>query len=198
MYLTKDLALQFTKDSIKKSNRPNYPFRSRYRHTLRVLMWVERLQKVLGGDLEVLTYSAIFHDCSWNGQENHSITSYKAAKDFLIGFKLDKEFREKVLEGVRYHNENDTSGLCKESYILMDADELDEVGALCIVWDTLAEQHQHNTPTYNTVLDRIKKYLPDLHKNIEKFNFDYSTTIYKRKLKFMEQFVKEAEEELND
>lgn len=196
MKLTKELALQFTKESIESNNRPNYPFRSRYRHTLRVLMWVERLQKVLGGDLEVLTYSAILHDCAWNGEENHAITSFRAAKKFLDGFDLDEGFKSKVLEGVLHHNENDTLGLSKESYMLMDADELDEVGAICIFWDTLAENYLNNDMSYKSALLRVKKYIPELYKNVPKFHFEYALSIYKRKLKFMEDFVKEAEEEL--
>lgn len=196
MKLTKELALEFTKKKIEQSNRPNYPFRSRFRHTLRVLMWAERLQKVLGGDIEVLTYSAILHDCAWDGIQNHAITSYNESKLFLDGFELDQNFKEKVLEGVLYHNRNDTPDLCKESYILMDADELDEVGAVCILWDTLAEQHEKDEVSYKSVILRTKKYIPSFHKNIEKLHYDYSKEIYTRKLKFMEQFIIEAEEEL--
>ena len=43
---------------------------------------------------------------------------------------------------------------------------------------------------------RIKKYIPSLYNNIPKFHFGFALDIYKRKLKFMEEFVKEAEEEL--
>jgi len=196
MKLTEELALKFAKESIEKHKRPNYPFRSRYRHTLRVLMWVKRLQKELGGDLEILTYSTILHDCAWNGKENHAITSYRVAKDFLDGFELEDEFKSKVLEGVLHHNQNDTLGLCKESYILMDADELDEVGAICILWDTLAESHENDAMSYKHGLLRIKKYMPELYGNIPKFHFDYALDIYNRKLKFMEDFIKEADEEL--
>lgn len=196
MMLTKEVALEFTRKSIEKCKRPNYPFRSRYRHTLRVLMWVERLQKVIGGDLDVLTYSAILHDCAWNGTENHAIVSYREAKTFLDRFELDDDFKSKVLEGVLYHNRNNIEELCMESYILMDADELDEVGATCILWDTLAENHENDIVSYTSTLLRIKRYLPDLYKNIPKLHYDYSMEIYNRKLKFMEQFIIEAEEEL--
>lgn len=196
MKLTKELALKFTEECIEKYNRPNYPFRSRYRHTLRVLMWAKRLQKELGGDLEILTYSTILHDCAWNGKENHAITSHRVAKEFLDGFELDEKFKSKVLEGILYHNQNDTLGLCKESYILMDADELDEIGATCIFWDTLAENQENDSMSYKSALLRTKKYMPNLYGNIPKFHFKFSLSIYMRKLKFMEIFIKEAEEEL--
>ncbi len=198
MILTKEVALDFTRRKIQENNRPNYPFRSRYRHTLRVLMWAERLQKELGGDLEVLTYSSILHDCSWNATENHAITSYNEAKIFLNQFDLQNDFKEKVLEGVLYHNRNDTPNLCKESYILMDSDELDEVGALCILWDTLAEQHEQDEVSYKSVLLRTKKYIPNLDDNLDKFHFEFSKGIYLRKLKFMRQFIAETEEELEN
>jgi len=198
MMLTKEIALQFAKDSISKNSRPNYPFRSRYRHTLRVLMWVERLQKEIGGDLDILTYSAILHDCSWDGVENHAIVSYNVAKGFLNQFELNDEFKSKVLEGIKYHNRNETEGLCKESYILMDADELDEVGAICVIWDTLAACQKEDEVSYKSVLLRIKKYLPRLYDGLSKFHFEHALNIYKRKLSFMEQFIKEAEEELEN
>jgi uncharacterized protein len=196
MKLTLEMTKEFVKNKIDLINRPNYPFRSRYRHTLRVLMWVERLQKQLGGDLEVLRYSALLHDCDWNGTENHAITSYHTAKGFLDQFELEDDFKGKVLEGVRYHNEQGVEGLSKETYILMDADELDEVGAISIMWDILAAQYKSEEVSYKTVLDRIKKYSPDFKENISKFNFEYSKEIYKRKVEFRERFILEAEEEL--
>ncbi len=198
MKLTKEIALDFVLKCTTESNRLNYPFRSRYRHTLRVLMWALRLQKVLGGDLEVLTYSAILHDCAWNGLENHAITSHNVAKDFLDQYDLEDSKKSKILEGVRHHNEYHTENLCKESYILMDADELDEVGALCILWDTLAQQHEVTETSYKDVLDRIKHYLPRMKEGVHKLNFDYSKEIYNRKVTFMELFVIETEEELEN
>lgn len=196
MKLTVKKTMKFVKESIENNSRPNYPFRSRYKHSLRVLMWVERLQKELGGDLEVLQYSALLHDCDWNGKENHAITSYKTSKKFLKDFDLPKEFKEKVLEGVKYHNMQGVKGLNLETYILMDADELDEIGAICIIWDTLAEQHENKTVSYEKVLNRIEKFIPELEKNIDKLNFEYSKEIYKRKLDFQKQFVREAKEEI--
>lgn len=197
MELTLEVVKRFVEDKIKQLKRPNYPFRSRFKHTLRVLMWVERLQKILGGDLEVLQYSALLHDCDWNGEENHAITSYKTAKEFLNQFDIDETFKYKILEGVKYHNQQGVEGLHKETYILMDADELDEIGALCILWDTLAEQYKNEDVSYESVVLRIKSYIPELYENIEKLNYDYSKEIYKRKLAFQELFVKEAEEELD-
>ena len=196
MKLTLELTKEFVKDNIEKLNRPNYPFRSRYRHTLRVLMWAERLQKVLGGDLEVLQYSALLHDCDWNGEENHAITSYKTAKKFLDKFNIEETFKHKVLEGVRYHNEQGIKGLSKETYILMDADELDEVGAVCIMWDTLAEQYTNKNVSYKSVYERINKYTKGFYDNIERLNFEYTKEIYRRKVEFQELFIKEAKEEL--
>lgn len=196
MELSLEVVKEFVKENIRNIKRPNYPFRSRYRHTLRVLMWVERLQKELGGDLDVLRYSALLHDCDWNGKENHAITSYHTAKKFLDQFDMKDDFKNKILEGVKYHNQQGVEGLAKETYILMDADELDEVGALCIMWDTLAEQHKEDYVSYKSVLDRIKKYTPKFHENVEKLNFEYSKEIYRRKVAFQELFIKEAEEEL--
>ena len=196
MELTKEKALEFTKKCISESNRPNYRFRSRYRHTLRVLIWAERLHKEIGGNLEVLTYSAILHDCAWNGLENHAITSCNKAKDFLNQFSIDENIKNMILEGVLYHNRNETRDLCKESYMLMDADELDEIGALCIMWDSLAEYEQNENTSYKSIVLRTKKYLPKLEENINKLHFDYSKNVYRKKLDFMREFVKEAEDEL--
>jgi uncharacterized protein len=198
MKLTEEKVKDFVKKSIRKSNRPNYPFRSRYRHTKRVLMWAKRLQKELGGDLEVLTYSALLHDCDWNGNENHAITSYKTAKKFLNKFDVSEEFKKQVLEGIKYHNDRTKKGLSKESYILMDADELDELGAVTIMWNALAEQHEKKNVTYRTVLDRTKRFLPELESNMKYLHFDYSKEIYQRKIDFQKAFIKEAEEELID
>ncbi len=193
--LTLEIVQDFVKEEISKSNRPNYSFRSRYRHTLRVLRWVRELHTLVGGDLEVLEYAALLHDCSWNGNENHAITSHEVAKKFLSEFDLPTEKREKILEAVLYHNRDFTEGLHHESYIVMDADELDELGAITIIWDALSEGQLENS-SYDTVYERIIKYNEEHHQRIERMHFDETRIIYQSRLDVIDNFIKELEYEL--
>ena len=47
--------IDFVKEQTAVNGRPpNYPFRSRFEHTMRVYRWAIKLQSKLGGDLDDL------------------------------------------------------------------------------------------------------------------------------------------------
>ena len=55
--------IDFVKEQTAVNGRPpNYPFRSRFEHTMRVYRWAIKLQSKLGGDLDIIVLAALLHD----------------------------------------------------------------------------------------------------------------------------------------
>lgn len=100
-----------------------------------------------------------------------------------------------VLEAIENHNlRNDENEVSIESQIIMDADMLDEVGAISIIWDSMAsmlDEHKN----YYTVHERIKFYL-DRMNHLERLKTKTGKRYYAERLSVITQFIKELEFEL--
>lgn len=186
----------FAREKILNNGRWNYPFRNRYYHTLRVIKWAERLQKVEGGDWEIIKLACFFHDTGWDETISHNIVSRNIAADYLKEIGYDPEKTKRVLEAVEYHCLRDSmKELNLESYIVMDADILDEVGATSIIWDAMATACGDN-PSYIKAYQRIKKYTQDIKRKERYLKTDTGKKFYRGKIDFIDSFIKELEFEL--
>lgn len=131
------------------SPNPLHPFRSRYHHTIRVLHWCFRLaDEEQGIDKEALYTAAVFHDIGYADKENenHAQRSYEAFLEYAKMHNMEPLFVEKTADMIRRHSdkkllkESDTS---KELILLLEADLLDEEGAMGIVWDCMTLGNEH-------------------------------------------------------
>lgn len=188
--------LEFAKQEITNSSRiEHYPFRDRFTHTIRVLKWAERIQKEECGNLEVVKIACIFHDVGWDQTINHSIISKSIAEKYLKECNYDNEKLEMVLEAVENHNlRHDENLVGIESKIVMDADLLDEVGALSVIWDSMAAQIEEKK-SYLEVYNRIKFYFGRLNR-LDLLKTDTGKRYYRERLEVISQFLKELEFEL--
>ncbi len=123
------------------------PFRKRSEHIKRVFMWCERLsdcQHDRSFDRDALLTAAMFHDAGYSLSGNGENHAKHSAEIFILYAKehnppVDCAFTERL---IRLHSdkhlmyENDTP---LELLLLMEADLLDETGALSIVWDCMSE-----------------------------------------------------------
>jgi len=139
-------------------------FRKRSEHTNRVFIWAKRLiEDELNIDKEAVLVSAIFHDVGYaESSDDYSKHAEKGAlicEKYLIEQGFEAKFIEKVVYLVKNHSkkelmlEKDTS---KELILLMEADLLDESGALSIVWDCMregAQEKQTFEKTYKHISD---------------------------------------------
>lgn len=125
-----------------RSTKPYQTFRNRFEHTKRVLGWAKRIIDDLPNvDEEVLLTSAIFHDVGYScGKDNHAINSANIFLEYakINGFK--QEFIDKVYYCVINHSHkrfltDETSS--PELILLLEADILDEEGAMAISWDLM-------------------------------------------------------------
>jgi len=188
---------EYVKQEMNNNDRVEwYPFRDRFKHTLRVLKWAERLKNEEGGNWEIIKIACIFHDVGWDKNVNHSIVSESIAKKYLLKHNYDNEKLGLVLEAIKNHNLRSDENLVElESKIVMDADILDEVGAISIIWDCMASQID-GYKDYSDVYERIKLYYGKLSSNLKLLKTKTGMRLYKERLEFISQFLNELEFEL--
>ena len=146
--LNYDEMLEFVLRTLKQGNavKPNNPyhgFRSRYLHSYRVYKWMGRIIDDLEVDEEACYTAAIFHDVGYSiEKKNHALYSEMIFRRYAETHGLNKELTDKVSKMIALHshkellNKKDTM---PELILLMEADLLDEEGALGIAWDLLAK-----------------------------------------------------------
>lgn len=139
-----------------------YSFRKRSEHSLRVLMHAKRLADFHPyANKDVLYTAAIFHDVGYAVVKmNHALHSEILVREYLTSHHYDQAFINQVCFLVKHHSNK--SLLHKEDtpiemVLLMEADLLDETGALSIIWDTLASA-QETDPSYLKAYERLLKY----------------------------------------
>ena len=76
--------IEYVKNQTAVNGRPpNYPFCSRYEHTMRVYRWAIKLQAKVGGDLEIITLAALLHDIGWDDERPHNEVGAELAVEYL-------------------------------------------------------------------------------------------------------------------
>ncbi|MBU1291522.1 MAG: HD domain-containing protein [bacterium] len=199
MRIDYDDMLEYTREKIRSNSRKSsHTFRDRFIHTLRVLKWAERINEIEGGDQEVVRIASIFHDVGWDDEIHHAIVSKSIANDYLLKIDIEEEKKEKILEAIENHSfrENDKP-LSLESYIVMDADYLDEVGAISILWDAMAEANKVNT-SYKSAYRRIKKYAKSLIEQKNRLKTKTGRKFYEERLGVINTFLNELKFELEE
>lgn len=120
---------------------PKFNFRSKYEHTIRVLRWCNvLLEDFPSVNVDVLYTAAIFHDVGYGENEEKSMHAEKSAYIFAEYAKeqqLDSKFAEQVTYLIKMHSNKELLKMpdtIPELIILMEADLLDEEGALRVIW----------------------------------------------------------------
>jgi uncharacterized protein len=140
---------------ISIQNRKSQPFRNRFDHTMRVLKWAQRIHKVEGGDLGVITLAVLFHDTGWSDKVDHASVGAELAEKYFLSKNVDPSFISRISSAIRTHNKKQEllSTLPIENLVVLDADILDEVGIITLVWDALATATE-NMPSYSKVIEK--------------------------------------------
>ena len=192
------LFYEFTKQMIKNQSRPKrFSFRDRFQHTKRVIEWARKIHKVEGGDFEVIHIAALFHDIGWDNDRDHGVVSREMAEAFLRDISYDTAKIEKILEAIEYHTHREIDKpLHLESYIVMDADILDEVGAVSILWDAMAAGMEEAS-SYEATYDRILLYTEKLKGKRHQLKTKAGRELFESRLTFIDQFLTELKYELH-
>lgn len=151
-----------------------FAFRQRSSHSLRVTQWAQRIWEEDGqeGDPCALLCAAILHDVGYSVEdgEDHAGASAVLAAKYLETEGYSPEFIQKVCRLIRLHSRKeflkmpDKAGaeLTPELRILMEADLMDECGAIAVLWDCMAEsgeEEQSFEKTYQRIVKNSPSFL---------------------------------------
>ncbi len=189
--------IEFVRKQTSENGRPpNYPFRSRFEHTMRVYRWAIKLQSKLGGDLDIIVLAALLHDIGWDEVRPHGEVGAEIAVDYLDSLGVDPEKIAKIGEIIMMHSDKDTEAeLSLECKIVMDADLLDEVGAIGILWDAMATA-QEDEASYKRAYYRIKNFYRINKPKIKRCKTDAGRVEYNKRMQLIEEFIFQLEKEL--
>jgi uncharacterized protein len=193
---------QFTEehDPIATKLARRFPFRRLADHCARTYRWAQRLQEREGGDHEVVEVAALFHDvgkCVDNTPAGHARAGAEICERYLDSRGFDPDKTALVVHIVRnhVHSMRDVS-LSLEAQVVRDADLLDEVGALTVLWDAMAagaEASQSYTLTYQRIRAAYERLRA---RDLCSLETETGRLFYRERLEFLEQFVRELEYEL--
>ena len=210
-------------DSVSKSGL-SLPFRSRYAHTERVICQALRICEKESGDAGIIAVAAIFHDCGYsNGGENHASESarlfasyarqYLTARADWTGAETKNlradlaaainaavtsaESLDAIYNVIAVHSDKHLldNALCTEAKILMDADLLDEEGAMAVVFDCFIEA---DLPVfdYESAFERISARYTAWADDINRFHTDEGMRRFIKMREYVGAFVSGLREEL--
>ena len=189
--------IEFVKNKTTGNTRPeHYPFRSRFEHTMRVYRWAIRLQAKLGGNLDVIVLAALLHDVGWEEDRPHEEVSAELAVEYLDSIGIDPDTITRVGEIIMLHEDKDTEkDLSLECKIVMDADLLDEVGALEVLWDAMVIA-QDDDASYKKAYYRIKEFYRKNKPKIRRCKTDPARAEYSKRMQLVESYLYQLEREL--
>lgn len=200
----------FTGGAAKKS----YPFRSRYEHTKRVMKWMKRIVHDRPGvDREALELAIIFHDVGYSMGENkeHCVHSEEIFREYvkhrvdradiegknIRSIYYDEKRIEYVAKLIRNHSDKERIGnsdISDELLIMMEADLLDEEGAMRIAWDGMAEG-MAGGESFQALMSRHRKF----------WKADYNPMVtacakefFAKKQKLVAEYLKQMEFDLEE
>lgn len=189
--------IEFVKRQIADNGRPpNYPFRDRFEHTMRVYRWAIKLQAQVGGDLEIIALAALLHDVGWEEGREHGEVGAEIAVEYLDSIGIDPEKISRIGEIIRIHDDKDTEAeLSVECKVVMDADLLDEVGAISVLWDSMATACE-DAANYKKAYNRIKSFYQGNRPKIRRCKTEVARLEFNRRMTLLEDFVAQLEREL--
>lgn len=201
-----EIMLEYVKNALYKSGKDKkekmyQSFRSRYMHTIRVLKWCERLCVDCDAKINeyVLYVSAIFHDIGYAiaiEDDSHAEASVQLFSEFCKTHNV--QYSDEISHNIMLHSNksllNDKSTSI-ELILLMEADLLDETGALSILFDCMSSGERH-LDSYNKAYERILNFscsILDYNPMISKG----AIRVWQEKQKLLKEFVTSLSIDLN-
>lgn len=184
-----------TRDPVATKLETKFRFRRLADHCFRCHCWAQRLQAREGGDAEVAAVAALFHDigkCVDDSKEGHARAGATICREYLDSIHFDGDKAQRICEMIGNHIHHRQAESI-EAKIVSDADLLDEVGALAVLWDALAVGAQEEQ-SYRLVYERLlKMWRPDEAPRIDRFHTETARQFYLDRKAFFDRFMRNLE-----
>lgn len=198
--------IDYVEKVLKESGRDNsvrHPFRSRFSHTKRVLSWAIRLSEGRTDvDREVLFTAVIFHDIGYSvcDDENHEHVGKNLFLEYSKAHGFSEDFSNKVAKCINSHSDKwlmkTPDKLTVEQILLMEADALDEEGAMSVLWDNLASGYDKVDSFYSAYEHTLAVYERKKHK--APCVTEKGVELWNKKMKFLEEYINELSIDLSE
>lgn len=188
-----------------KSPRIQETFRHRTEHVVRVLKWANLIIDSLSFEerkninKDVIELAAIFHDVGYGSEHfknSHGIESSQIFKEYALGNGFDEQLINEVYNMIYIHQNKAllNMNISENLRILMEADMLDEEGAMSIVWD-LITLGQTFPQSYEEALYKLTDYSAKILKN-NPMRHKASIEAWENKQKLVKKFIDSLKKDL--
>ncbi|MCH5265298.1 MAG: HD domain-containing protein [Lachnospiraceae bacterium] len=177
----------------------------RYQHTLRVYHWMLRITNELKDDtldLESLKIATIFHDAGYGSPDRdkpHGQVSSAICRDYLERRQYPPEKIDFICYLIEEHSNKKLfyeSRTPIELVVLMEADMLDDTGAMGIILDSWIASKDENA-TFESVCRHFEKYTYRHMKQME-FVTAPGRRFWHEKRKLVYEFLRQYRRDLGD
>lgn len=186
----------------KRKTTINY---SRFNHIERVYGWEQRILTELSADItihkEALQLATIFHDVGYGvneGNVKHAQASAMICKEYLEQKGYDRELIREIIYLVENHSNKELlldKSTPIELIVLMEADLLDDMGALALVMDTMIVTKKRK-PDFYKVYNHMQRYaVKEMKEN--PMVTEPARRFWKEKQKLTEEFNLQLKMDLN-
>lgn len=197
--LGKDTLIGQQSKNINKIN-INY---SRYYHTKRVFNYlnniIENENKII--NINALKIACILHDIGYNkSPNNHAIESARMAEAFLDSINYNKDDKQLIIYLIENHSKKnllDDTNTPLELIYLLEADLLDDTGALGLILDMWIEIKNNENPSFESIYKGLNDYSLDVI-NKNPMRSEYSKKIWNKKKKLVIDFMNQLKFDLGD
>lgn len=191
----------------ESSRRETETFRKRSNHSYNVYNWCLRIYNALDISikntisLDSILYAAIFHDVGYGKESFHNSHPIQGAniwKEYALKNIKDQNLIEYVYFLIKEHSnkellKDDNTPL--ELIILMEADILDEEGAMSICWDMI-NLASKKPQSYLDCYDKIIKYSAHILNENPMITLP-AIKYWQNKQKLVKEFIEQLEFDLN-
>lgn len=176
----------------------------RYAHTVRVYKWMIRITNRLKDDtmdIESLKIATIFHDSGYGSGkiEDHAAAGSAICRDYLERRKYSPEKIDFICYLIEEHSNKKLfheRSTPIELVVLMEADMLDDTGAMGIILDSWIASKDEN-PSFDSVCRHFEKYTYRHMKQME-FVTAPGRQFWHEKRKLVYEFLRQYKRDLGD
>ena len=197
-----DLLAQYNVTGNPRARKIGY---SRSEHIMRVYRWAVRLYNAYPDknevDLEVLSIAAVFHDVGYcRESDDHAKAGSELCREYLLekGYPLSKT--ELVCDVIARHSDKDAihDDIPIELVLLLEADMLDDMGAMGLVIDVWMEAVCGEDVTFRSILRHMEKYTLAEMQRENPMRTDEGRRIWEEKKALTEAFVASYKEDFSN
>jgi uncharacterized protein len=177
-----------------------YPFRKRFDHCFRCSVWARRIAQEEQGDIEVAETAALFHDIGKGvsrPDQNHGAVGAEICDEYLRSIGYDRDKSIAIAGIVANHSQHASSAQgTLEARIVSDADLLDEIGAIAILWDAMACALGPD-PSYEAAYERSLRMTVPLKDSVpQRLHTSAAKKMAQERFQLVESFLKNLQYEL--